>query len=285
MLDKKVLVFGSSGMLGSYFSNLLEEKYKEKGYEVIRNDKVDGGIDITDQDQVNEAIHESNADYVVNCAAFTNVDGAEENPEVAFKVNTDAPKYMAQVCKELNIPFIHISTDYVFGGNKEDGYTEDYREFNPLNEYGKSKLEGEKNVLKVGGNNYIFRTSWLFGPGATNFIDKISKKAQELETLTVVTDEIGCPTFVRDLSEGIVLALEGEIDSGIYHVCSRDSLSRYEFAENILKLQGIEVPINEAKLDDFSRKAKVPHTSILLNTKLDEARTSNEMLEEYFNIV
>ncbi len=285
MSKKKVLVFGSSGMLGSYFSNLLEKKYKEKGYEVIRNDKADGGVDITDQGQVNEAIHESNANYVVNCAAYTDVNGAEENPEIAFKVNADAPKYMALVCKELNIPFIHISTDYVFGGNKEDGYTEDYRKFNPLNKYGESKLQGEKNVLEVGGNNYIFRTSWLFGPGATNFIDKISKYAKELPELKVVTDEIGCPTFVRDLSEGILLALEGEIDLGIYHVCSRDSLSRYEFAENILKLQGIETPIKEAKLDDFPRKAQVPHTSILLNTKLDEARTSNEMLEEYFNIV
>ena len=285
MLDKKVLVFGSSGMLGSYFSNLLEEKYKEKRYEVIRNDKADGGIDITDQNQVNEAIHESNADYVVNCAAFTNVDGAEENPEIAFKVNADAPKYMAQVCKELNIPFIHISTDYVFGDNKEEGYREDHEEFNPMNVYGVSKLDGEQNVLEVGGNNYIFRTSWLFGPGATNFIDKISKYAKELPELKVVTDEIGCPTFVRDLSEGILLALEGEIDSGIYHVCSRDSLSRYEFAENILKLQGIDIPIKEAKLEDFPRAATVAHTSILLNTKLDEARSSEEMLEEYFNIV
>lgn len=285
MSKKKVLVFGSSGMLGSYFCNLLEEKYKEKGFEVIRNDKADGGIDITDQQQVNEAIHESQANYVVNCAALTNVDAAEDNPEIAFKVNAYAPKYMAEICKELNIPFIHISTDYVFGNNKEDGYTEEYDEFNPLNEYGKSKLDGEENVLEVGGTNYIFRTSWLFGSGATNFIDKISKYARELPELKVVTDEIGCPTYVRDLSEGIVLALEKEIDPGIYHVCSKDSLSRYEFAENILKLQGIETPIKEAKLDDFPRTAKVPHTSILLNTKLDEARSSNEMLEEYFNIV
>jgi dTDP-4-dehydrorhamnose reductase len=100
MSDKKVLLFGSSGMLGSYFSNLLEEKYKEKRFEVIRNDKADGGIDITDQEQVNEIIHESKANYVVNCAAFTDVNKAEDNPEIAFKVNADAPKYMAQVCKQ-----------------------------------------------------------------------------------------------------------------------------------------------------------------------------------------
>jgi len=161
MSKKKVLVFGSSGMLGSYFSDLLEEKHDE--FEVIKNDKADGGIDITDQEQVNKVVHESNADYVVNCAAYTDVNGAEENPKIAFEVNADAPKYMAQVCKELDIPFIHISTDYVFGDNKEEGYTEDYREFNPLNVYSVSKLDGEQNLLKVGGDNYIFRTSWLFG--------------------------------------------------------------------------------------------------------------------------
>jgi dTDP-4-dehydrorhamnose reductase len=283
MSKKKVLVFGSSGMLGSYFSELLEEKYDE--FEVIRNDKADGGIDITDQEQVNKVVHESNANYVVNCAAYTNVNGAEENPKIAFEVNADAPKYMAQVCKELDIPFIHISTDYVFGDNRANGYTEDYKKFNPMNVYGVSKLDGEENVLEVGGDNYIFRTSWLFGPDATNFIDKISKYAKELPELKVVTDEIGCPTYVGDLSERIILALKGEIKPGIYHVCSKDSLSRYEFAKEILKLQGIDTPIKEAKLKDFERKALVPHISILLNTKLDEARSSTEMLEEYFKVV
>jgi dTDP-4-dehydrorhamnose reductase len=283
MSKKKVLVFGSSGMLGSYFSELLEEKYDQ--FEVIRNDKAEGGIDITDQEQVNKVVHESKPDYVVNCAAFTNVDAAEENPKLAFEVNADAPKYMAQVCKELDIPFIHISTDYVFGDNKEEGYPEDYKEFNPMNVYGVSKLDGEENVLEVGGDNYIFRTSWLFGPGATNFIDKISKYAKELPELKVVTDEIGCPTYVRDLSEGILLALKEEIDPGIYHVCSKDSLSRYGFAKEILKLQGIDTPIKEAKLKDFERKAEVPHISILLNTKLDEATSSTEMLKEYFECI
>ncbi|HRX44252.1 MAG TPA: dTDP-4-dehydrorhamnose reductase [Candidatus Dojkabacteria bacterium] len=280
MSKKKVLVFGSSGMLGSYFCNLLEEKYPD--FEVIRNDKADGGVDITQESQVREAIYDNEVDFVANCAAYTDVNGAEENPEIAFKVNADAPKYMAQACHHFNIPFIHISTDYVFGDNREKGYPEDYDEFNPLNVYGVSKLEGEENVLAIKGDNYIFRTSWLFGPGATNFIDKISKYARELPELKVVTDEVGCPTYVRDLSEGMILALKGEVDPGIYHVCSRDSLSRYEFAKEILKLQGIDTPIREAKLEDFERKAQVPHISILLNTKLDEARTSTEMLEEYF---
>ncbi|NLB11829.1 sugar nucleotide-binding protein, partial [Candidatus Dojkabacteria bacterium] len=121
---KKVLILGSSGMLGSYLCNLLEEKYPE--FKVIRNDKAEGGIDITDDQQVREMVFETNADYVVNCAAFTDVNAAEDNPEIAFKVNADAPEYMAKVCKEQDIPFLHISTDYVFGDNKEDGYKEDH---------------------------------------------------------------------------------------------------------------------------------------------------------------
>ncbi|OGC36069.1 dTDP-4-dehydrorhamnose reductase [candidate division WS6 bacterium RIFOXYB1_FULL_33_15] len=276
---KKVLVFGSSGMLGDYLCKLLQEK----GYEVERSDRAEGGIDITDEQQVRDTVYESKAEYVVNCAAYTNVEKAEDEKEIAFKVNAEAPKYMANTCKELNIPFIHISTDYVFGENKEDGYTEEYRNFNPLNVYGESKLKGEENVLGEGGNSYIFRTSWLFGPNATNFIDKISKYARELPELKVVADEVGCPTYVKDLSNGIILALEEKIGPGIYHVCSKDSLSRYEFAKEILSMQDIKTPIKECKLEDFPRKAVVPHTSILLNTKLDEARTSAEMLEEYFS--
>jgi len=278
---KKVLVFGSSGMLGSYFCNMLEKK----NYEAVRNDKSEGGIDITDEGLVKETIREIGPDFVVNCAAYTNVEKAEDERDLAFKVNADAPKYMALACSEINIPFVHISTDYVFGDDKEDGYTEEYSHFNPLNVYGESKLQGELNVRNTNSNSYIFRTSWLFGPNATNFIDKITKYAKELPELKVVTDEIGCPTYVKDLSEGILLAINGDIQPGIYHLCSRNSLSRYEFAKEILSLQGISTPILECKLEDFPRKAKVPHISILLNTKLKKARTSYEMLEDYFKQV
>ena len=279
MSDKKVLVFGSSGMLGNYLCNML----KQKGYTVVENDISSGGIDITNELEVRETVYESNPQYVVNCAAYTNVNMAEEQPELAFKINADAPGYMAKICKQLDLPFIHVSTDYVFGDNKEDGYPEEYDSFKPLNEYGKSKLKGEQSVLDTMGKSYIFRTSWLFGPNATNFISKISQAARSNPELKVVTDEIGCPTYVRDLSEGILLAVEEKIQPGIYHVCSRDSLSRYEFAREILAQQGLDTPIKECKLEDFPRKAQVPNISILLNTKLDEARSSQKMLKDYFS--
>jgi len=277
---KKVLIFGSSGMLGKYLSKFL----KDEGYEVERNDRADGGIDITKEEEIEKTVKNSDADYVVNCAAFTNVNKAEDEKEIAFKVNADAPGYMAKYCKKEKIPFVHISTDYVFGDNLEEGYPEDYDHFKPLNVYGESKLEGEKKVLTEGGDAYIFRTSWLFGPGATNFIEKITKYAKELPELKVVTDEIGCPTYVGDLSERILLAIEGEIQPDIYHVCSSNYLSRYNFAKEILELQGIDTPIKECKLEDFERKVQVPHISRMLNTKLTKARMSREMLEEYFGI-
>jgi dTDP-4-dehydrorhamnose reductase len=275
---KTVLVFGSNGMLGDYFCNMLEQKE----YEVIRNDKASGGIDITDEQQVRDLVFETNPEYVVNCAAFTNVDLAEKEKELAFSVNAKAPKYMAKISKELEIPFIHVSTDYIFGENRKEGYTEEYKNFKPLSVYGESKLKGELNVLEENLNSYIFRTSWLFGPNAKNFVNKITELAKERPHLNVVTDEIGCPTYVRDLSEGMFLAIDQKIEPGIYHLCSSDHLSRNEFAKEILRLQNLKTPIYDAKLDDFPREATVPHFSVLLNTKLDEARSSSQMLEEYF---
>lgn len=277
-MSKKVLVFGSSGMLGDYLCSMLTTE----GYEVVRNDKATGGVDITNEKELRDAILNSNVDYVVNCAAYTDVNKAEDDREVAFKVNADAPKYMAKVCRERDIPFIHISTDYIFGENRKEGYPEEYSNFKPLSVYGESKLQGELNVLEEYPSSYILRTSWLFGPNATNFIDKISKYARELPELKVVTDEIGCPTYVKDLSEVILTAINNEIEPDIYHVCSRDSLSRYEFAKEILEMQGISTPIKECKLDDFERVAQVPKHSVLLNTKLPEARSYRDMLKDYF---
>lgn len=278
---EKILVFGSGGMLGQYLCSLLEKE----NYSVVGNDRVSGGIDITREDEVNQLVTDISPDWVINCAAYTDVNKAEEERDIAFKVNASAPLYMAEACKKPNIPFIHISTDYIFGENLEDGYPEDYTNFKPLNIYGESKLEGEKNLSKTDSPIYIFRTSWLFGPGAKNFISKISQYANELPELKVVTDEIGCPTYVGDLSRSILSALKEEIKPGIYHVCSKDTCSRYEFAKEILELQDIKTPVLEGKLADFPRKAKVPNYSQLINTKLPEHRSWKEMLKEYFNTI
>ena len=142
---EKILVFGSGGMLGQYLCSLLEKE----NYSVMGNDRVSGGIDITREDEVNHLVTDISPDWVINCAAYTDVNKAEEERDIAFKVNASAPLYMAEACKKLNIPLIHISTDYIFGDNLENGYPEDYTNFKPLNIYGESKLEGEKNLSKT----------------------------------------------------------------------------------------------------------------------------------------
>lgn len=273
----KILVFGANGMLGTY----LSEYFQEKGYEVVRSDRSseENAIDITDEEQLKEFVIDINPDFVINCAAYTNVNQAESEPEIANKVNGTAPKYMAEVSKELKIPFIHVSTNEVFG---DGAYDEDSREFNPLNEYAKSKLAGEMNIEKVGGTNYIFRASWLYGPGARNFIKFVTDtEATEENPLRIVKDELGCSTYVGYLTRKIEEAVESKIDAGIYHACSSDYLSRYEFALQILQAQGIEKPVIPIEKKDLPpRPVKSPSNQLLV-TKFDDAPTSEEMLKEY----
>lgn len=283
-MKEKVLIFGSKGMLGSYLTNVLEDR----GYDVVKSalEKDDGEdvhvVDITDEKSVDSLIKNVEPDWVINCAAYTNVNKAESEPEVANAVNALAPKYMATACKDMNIPLVHISTDQVFGDDRKEGYEESCTDFKPLNVYGSTKLDGEKNILESGCTSYIFRTSWLFGPNATNFIKFVTDTASDpKKEIKIVTDEIGCPTYVGDLTKRVEMALDGEIEPGIYHACSKNALSRYEFAKEILEAQDIEKDIIPIDSSMFTRPAKVPSVSILVNTKLPEARTSYEMLEEY----
>lgn len=278
---KKLLVFGANGMLGSYLSNYFEKK----GYEVIKSDMFDDsdkgiiGKDITNEKELKVFVYEQAPDFVINCAAYTNVNKAESEPEIAYSVNAEAPKYMAEISKELRIPFIHVSTNEVFG----DGvFDENSREFNPLNQYAKSKRKGEEYIENCGGANYIFRTSWLYGPGAKNFIRFVTDtEATEEKPLRIVVDEKGCPTYVGYLTERIEEAVESKIEPGIYHACSSDMLSRYEFGLEILKAQGLEKPVVPVEKKDLPPRPVVSPSNQLINTKFEKVPTSYEMLEEY----
>lgn len=272
-MNRKILVFGASGMLGSYLSRYFEDK----GYEVVRSDRnsEENAMNITDEEQLKKFVKDTKPDFVINCAAYTNVNQAESEPEIAEAVNAIAPKYMAEISKELKIPFIHISTNEVFGNG---AYDEESREFNPLNEYAKSKLAGEMNIEEVGSTNYIFRTSWLYGPGAKNFIRFVTDTEGPLR---IVTDEKGCPTYVGYLTERVQDAVESKIVPGIYHVSSCDILSRYEFAQEILQSQNIEKGMEKVEKKDLPPRPVVSPSNQLINTKLPEAPTSREMLDEY----
>ena len=278
-MNKKILVFGANGMLGSYLSNYFEKR----GYEVAKTDRVGDeervGIDITNEKDLKDYVKEQNPNYIINCAAYTNVNQAESEPEVANAVNADAPKYMAEAAKDLNIPFIHVSTNEVFGDGE---YDEESKEYNPLNEYAKSKRRGEENIENVGGTYYIFRTSWLYGPGAKNFIKFVTEtEATEEKPLTIVTDEKGCPTYVGYLTRRMEEAVESNIEPSIYHVCSSDVLSRYEFALQILETQGIEKPVIPVEKKDLPPRPVISPSNQLVNTKLPKHPTSYEMLVRY----
>lgn len=292
MKSRKVLVVGSHGLLGSTLVNQL----KEKGYKVFTSDISDkDGIDITNPKSVEEKFKEVKPDFVVNCAAYTNVEACEDSDQykIANAVNAEGPRNLGVECINHNANLIHISTDYIFGDNNPDGYDESYGSYNPLNKYGETKLEGEyqlellrggkeeSNYYNQGPLFYVVRTSALFGEGATNFIAKILQFAKEKEYLEVVTDEIVCPTYVKDLSEGIAYLIENEPKGGIYHYSGEGSCSRNEFAKEILRLAGIDTPVKPTTLDKFNRKAKIPNISILKNTKFPKIRTWEEMLEDF----
>lgn len=292
MESKQVLVIGSHGLLGS----TLVKTFNELGFKVSTSDISDeNGIDITKKDSISKQFDSIKPDFVVNCAAYTNVEACEEADqyELAKAVNALGPKNLCETCLERNIGLVHVSTDYVFGENNPGGYLEDHHPYSPLNNYGQTKAEGEMNIIEIMGglkssdfvrqspSVFIVRTSALFGEGAKNFIAKIIQFAQEKEFLEVVTDEVVSPTYVKDLSQGIAHLIQNKPKSGIYHFSGEGSCTRNEFAKEILKLAGIDTPVKPTTLDKFNRKAKIPNISILLNTKFPKIRKWEEMLEDY----
>ncbi|MBN1331458.1 dTDP-4-dehydrorhamnose reductase [Candidatus Dojkabacteria bacterium] len=291
MRNKKpaALIIGSHGMLGS---ELVRQAEKYTNWEVVTSDVSDeGGIDITNEESVKGWFEKVQPDIVINCAAYTNVDGCEtkEGFELAKKVNGYGPGILSRFSAENNALFIHISTDYVFGDDLETGYTEDYDKFKPVNKYGESKLLGEKEVRKEMDSNpdaylYIVRTSWLFGEGAKNFIAKIIELSEKMDTLKVVTDEVSCPTYVKDLAQRLIYIAEKKPEPGIYHAAGRGAASRYDFARQIIKALGKKNRIEPTTLAEFGRTTGIAHYSVLLNTKLPVMRKWEEMVKDYLMV-
>jgi len=290
------LIIGSHGMLGS---ELVRQAGKYTNWDISTSDVSDqGGIDITSEVSVQTFFKEKRPDVVINCAAFTNVDACEtkEGFSIAQKVNGYGPGILAKYAIANKALYIHISTDYVFGDDKPEGYEESYTNFKPLNKYAESKLLGEKEVIKAYGGimngsdfrlqepkGYIVRTSWLFGEGAKNFIAKIIELAGKLDSLKVVTDEVSSPTYVKDLAQRLIYIAEKQPNGGIYHAAGRGDASRYDFAREILKNTGSKTPIFPTTLKEFGRSTGIPHYSVLLNTKLPVMRKWQEMVKDYLD--
>lgn len=269
----KILIIGYKGMLGLELAQVFSD------YELTTWDT--DNIDITNKDLTFSKIKALKPKIIINAAAYTAVDDCEEKQELALAVNGEGPGNLAFIAKELGALLIHYSTDYIFSGEKKDGYNEDYIEINPVNVYGESKAVGEAKIKDSGCKYYIIRTAWLYGQNGKNFVDTMIKLSAEKDELKIVADQHGCPTYAVDLALTTRQMIENKVTTGIYHVTNSGSCSWYEFAREIFRLKKIEVKTNPCTTDEFPRPAKRPKYSILLNTKLPPIRSWQEALAEY----
>jgi len=251
----KILLLGHKGMLGSDLLLRLRRKH-----EVIGLDKEE--IDITSLPACEEAVQENEPDIVINAAAYTNVDGCENAQRECFAVNAEAVMNIAGSCRKKNIRIVHFSTDYVFDGSGSEPYKED-DSCNPLNVYGTSKLAGENYLRELSDNYILIRTAWLYGKNGKNFVRTILDKAATTDKLEVVDDQIGSPTYTRDLAVAVDLLLERNI-KGIFHITNRGNCSWVQFACKILQAGGITgVQVLPIKTDQLMRPARRPCYSVL----------------------
>ncbi len=249
----KVLLTGADGQLGKAFCDLLGEN-------VIATDA--DTLDITKPIDFDIPF-----DIIINCAAYTNVDGAEDAPDLAEKINVLGAKNLAEFATKKDVPLVHISTDYVFDGTFKTPYTEQ-DSVCPQSVYGKTKEAGERYVRQH-EKHFIVRTAWLYGKHGKNFVKTIMRVAKEKGELKVVCDQIGCPTNAEDLAKQI-LRLIGTEAYGTYHCTGSGICSWYDFAFEIIKLSGIPCTVSPCKTGEFPAKAKRPAYSVLDNTKLEQ---------------
>jgi dTDP-4-dehydrorhamnose reductase len=259
---KRVLVTGANGQLGKTIKELYE--VNDVGLEFIFVTKQE--LDITIKEDIVAFFSNNSFDYCINCAAYTNVEQAEKTPEIAYLINAEGVKYLAQTCEKNNIVLIHVSTDYVFDGEKEEPYAI-HDEANPINEYGKSKLQGEQYIQKILTKYFIVRTSWLYSKKyGNNFYKTILKKAKTEKELSITTEQFGCPTNTVNLSKFMIkLIIENCYSYGIYHFCDEDVMTWYSFAEEILKENKLTNKINLVKVNNYRTFAKRPKNSVLKN--------------------
>ncbi len=240
---KRLALIGANGMLANKVSELCPAQYEIFPFDLPE-------LDISDELSVKHHLGKLKPDVVVNCAAYTNVDGCESHQDLAFKVNGKGPANLAEYSRDAGAVLVHVSTDYVFDGQKNAPYTETDAT-NPQSIYGHSKLDGEKGILGSGLNRFfILRTSWLYGPGGKNFVETIARLAREREEIRVVDDQIGCPTYTHDLASAIFKLLETE-EYGMFHFSNEGKCSWYDFSCKIFRHLSKEV-------NDFKVKHIVP---------------------------
>lgn len=265
-----ILITGANGQLG----NEMRRVSAISSNHYIFTDVAE--LDITNPDAIRKMVNDNHIEIIVNCAAYTNVDKAEDDYEMADLLNNKAVENLAAAAKEVDATLIHVSTDYVFQGDRNIPCCEDW-ETNPLGVYGKTKLAGEQSLQRVGCKYLIFRTAWLYSSFGKNFVKTMQQLTADRDSLKVVFDQVGTPTYARDLADVIFKVIEEELfdKQGIYHFSNEGVCSWYDFAKEICALSGNTCDIQPCHSDEFPSKVKRPHFSVLDKTKLKSAFNIN----------
>mgnify|MGYP003870996691 CR=1 FL=1 len=288
-------------MLGSCF---LKHLAGDKDFEMYAFDR--SNLDITSFQDLEKVFKKISPDFVINCAAYTNVDEAETNKDLAYKINSRAAGAIAKVCKQENAILIHFSTDYVFDGQNPNGYDEE-AETNPINVYGESKLAGEKLIKTYTDNHYIIRTSWLYGQNGKNFVSTMIKLSSSNERIKVINDQNGSPTYTNDLVitvlkyflQPFLLKISDhhermltvqkkqhkKLPFGTYHLSNSGQCSWADFAREIFKFSNKKTEVINIGSNDYKTKAKRPSCSVLNNNKLSNSmRSWQDALAAYLKL-
>ena len=260
-----ILITGCNGQLGNEMQ-LLEKEHPQHTY--FNTDVQE--LDITDQQAVEQFVNENRIDGIVNCAAYTAVDKAEENEELARLLNSVAPAYLAAAVERRGGWLVQISTDYVFDGTNHTPYTESEPTC-PNSVYGRTKLEGEQQALQACRRTMIIRTAWLYSTFGNNFVKTMIRLGREKQELGVIFDQIGTPTYARDLARAIFVAIEQGIVPGIYHFSNEGVISWYDFTKAIHRLAGITTcHVRPLHTSEYPTPANRPHYSVLDKTKMKQ---------------
>lgn len=260
-----ILVTGSNGQLGSELQKLAINSNYKFWFTDIET------IDITNITEVSEFMHNNKIEFIINTAAYTAVDKAEEDTETAKRVNHIGPKILADAAASFNCKFIHVSTDFVFDGKSHTPYKEDENTF-PESVYGKTKRDGEIAAL-AHENSIVLRTSWMYSSFGNNFVKTIRRLASERNELNVIYDQVGTPTYAADLADAIITIVNeysntGKFKPGIFHFANEGVCSWYDFAHEIVELFGLTCQINPIEAKDYPLPAKRPHYSVLNKSKI-----------------
>ena len=261
----KIVIIGSGGRLGAALTRECRDKFDVVGFNHAQ-------LDLTNFEQVREKVTALDFDVLINCAAFTNVDLCETQREQAFQINAEAPRVLAEICREKKAKLIHFSTDYVFDGEKREPYTED-DVAKPISVYGESKREGEKLVLQTQDRHLVVRVSWVFGPDRPSFVDGVIKRARENEHVEAIADKFSTPTYTRDIAQVLPQFFENDV-SGLLHFANAGECSWQEYAQFSLDCcRSLGIPlkaktVGALKLSDMKNWiARRPVYSVLSTTK------------------